>query len=318
MVNKSKENLNLIVIGHVDAGKSTLMGHFLFKLGLVSERQLQKYENESKLHGKNTFHFAWTMDENTEERKRGVTMDIAYKYLEIEKFYLTIMDSPGHRDYVPNMIIGTSQADCALLIIDSQKDSFESGFFANGQTREHATIALALGVKQIIVVINKMETSNWSFERYDYIKTQLEIFLLELGFSKECIRFIPVSGLLGINLIDINNDDLKSNKWWAKESLLSMINSFNKPERFYNFPVRFNITESGIGTINNLNGFQLMGKLESGIISDSEDYCICPINIKVSIRSMRSQNDKKNLIYAGENAEILLKNINESESLQIK
>ena len=293
----------MIVIGHVDAGKSTLMGHFLYKLGKVTDKQLNKYEKECKEIGKTTFHFAWAMDENLEERKRGCTMDIAYKYIETEKFFLTLMDAPGHRDFVPNMIQGAGQADCALLIIDSNKNAFEAGFFSGGQTREHATLAIALGVKQIIVVVNKMELSNWSEERFNYIQQQLDPFLINLGFKN--IRYIPVSGLAGTNLIEVSNENKEN--WYGKDSLLSMINKFEVPERLNNYPTRFNITECGFSMTNNLNGFQIIGKLEGGNIVEGKEYCIFPLGKIFTVRTIYSNESKVSEIWAGDSAEMLLK-----------
>lgn len=293
------------------------MGHFLYKLGQVPERLLTKYEKESKQQGKSTFHFAWAMDERTEERKRGVTIDIAFRSLDIDNYHLTLMDAPGHRDFIPNMISGAAQADCALLIIDSQKDSFESGF-NGGQTKEHAILALTLGVKQIIIVVNKMETSNWSIDRYNFIKQQLNAYLISLGYKEENIRFIAVSGLAGTNLTSVNEEDLIQGKWYAKESLLEMINSFKLPERLDNYPVRFTIYDCGQTTVNNLNGFHIMGKLEGGKIEENDELCIYPINHKVKIRSLKCKNEKTNIITSGDSAEILLKNTDESVENLIK
>ena len=282
-------------------------------MGLVNQRVLLKYEKESKQVGKSTFHFAWAMDENTEERKRGVTMDVAYKSLEIDKYYLNIMDSPGHRDFVPNMITGAAQADAALLIVDSMKNAFEAGFFSGGQTREHATLALALGVKQLIVVVNKMETSNWSLERFTYIEQQLDSFLKTIGFKGENISYIPVSGLQGDNLTSRGGCD-----WYTKQSLLELINEFKLPERLVDYPTRFIITDVGQGSINNLNGFVLTGKVEGGVIQEGENYGIQPINQVVKIRSIKSREEKKSEIYAGDSAEILLKGTDDSVNLLIK
>lgn len=294
------------------------MGHFLYKMGQVPERLLTKYKNESKQQGKSTFHFAWAMDENTEERKRGVTIDIAYKNLETEKYMLTIMDAPGHRDFVPNMISGAAQADCALLIIDSQKNAFESGFFSGGQTREHATLCLALGVKQIIVVVNKMEMSDWCQERFNYIKLQLESFLKGLGFKSDCIRFVPVSGLLGTNLTELDEKDVESQKWYSNDTLLNMINSFKIPERLHHYPTRFIISDCGISSINGLNGFCLNGKVEGGIINENDDYLILPAAIKVKIRTIKFHEEKVEYVLAGNSCEVMLKGLEDHEASLIK
>ena len=150
-------NINMVVIGHVDAGKSTLMGHFLYLLGYVPHAKMRQYEKESKSIGKATFQFAWVLDENETERERGVTINIAMKHFQLKDKNVTLIDAPGHKDFIPNMISGAAQADCAILVIDSKKNAFEAGFLHGGQTKEHATLARCLGVSQIIVAVNKLD-----------------------------------------------------------------------------------------------------------------------------------------------------------------
>lgn len=302
-----KPTLNLIAIGHVDAGKSTLLGHFLFLLGELSDRQIVKFEKECKNIGKPSFHFAWALDENQEERKRGVTVDIAYKQIQTEKFFINLMDAPGHRDFVPNMISGAAQADAALLIIDASPNSFESGFFLGGQTKEHAILAMALGVKEIIVVINKMEVCDWSVERYEYIEKELMNFLIIIGFNKkDNIHFVPVSGLSGINLITTPEKD--KNEWYLKESLLDIINNLRVPSRQYNHPERLLISDISKGIVNNKQGCEIFGMLLGGCLSTKPTYGIYPPGIPVNIKTMKLQNTDvtKSLAYAGNIVELIV------------
>jgi len=169
MSKPEKPHLNLIVIGHVDHGKSTTMGHFLYLTGVVDERTIKQYEEEAKKLGKESFKYAWILDNLKEERERGLTIDLRYLKFETPKYFFTIIDAPGHRDFVKNMITGASQADAAVLVISAKKGEFEAGIGPGGQTREHAFLAFTLGVRQIIVLVNKMDdpTVNWSKERYE-------------------------------------------------------------------------------------------------------------------------------------------------------
>eukprot|EP00484_Ammonia_sp_Unknown_P021695 CAMPEP_0197023800 /NCGR_PEP_ID=MMETSP1384-20130603/4440_1 /TAXON_ID=29189 /ORGANISM="Ammonia sp." /LENGTH=886 /DNA_ID=CAMNT_0042452067 /DNA_START=14 /DNA_END=2674 /DNA_ORIENTATION=+ len=249
--NEEKPHINLVVIGHVDAGKSTLMGRLLYEYGMVNNKTMHKYKKESSETGKSSFAYAWVLDCHEEERKRGITVDVSMHYFETEHRCITLLDSPGHKDFIPNMISGASQADAAILVINCKTGDFETGFdINNGQTREHALIAKSLGVQQLIVAVNKMDTCGWDKQRFLFIVDQLKHFLNEIGFAnkkdksakKRNVVFIPVSGLTGGNLIaegvsknpqkagkkskdskHDNDEDADStkdikDKWWTKEN----------------------------------------------------------------------------------------------------
>jgi len=174
-----KVHINIVVIGHVDAGKSTTTGHLIYKCGGIDKRTIEKFEKEAKEMGKSSFKYAWVLDKLKAERERGITIDIALWKFETSKYYFTIIDAPGHRDFIKNMITGTSQADVAVLVIASGTGEFEAGIAKNGQTREHALLAYTLGVKQMIVVVNKMDDKsvNWGQARFDEIKGETSNFL---------------------------------------------------------------------------------------------------------------------------------------------
>ena len=197
----SKESINLIVIGHVDSGKSTLMGHLLFQLGQVSQKIMHKYEQESRKVGKQSFMYAWVLDETEEERSRGITMDVGQNKFETSQRVVTLLDAPGHRDFIPNMISGAYQADVAILVVNATTGEFEAGFESGGQTREHALLVRSLGVSQLCVAINKLDTVDWDQERFTNIKDKLRLFLTkQAGFKETDLSFVPCSGLTGENL----------------------------------------------------------------------------------------------------------------------
>jgi elongation factor 1 alpha-like protein len=313
---ENKPDINIVIIGHVDSGKSTLMGHLLYLQGEVSDKTMQKYEKESKKIGKNTFHFAWAMDEGTEERKRGVTVDIAYKNFQTSRKKVTAMDAPGHKDFIPNMISGTSAADAAILVIDSNKSAFEAGFFLGGQTKEHAVLARSLGVKQVIVCVNKLELMEWSQERFNYIEAQVRDFLNHLDYKDEDLFFIPVSGLMGTNLIE-RESKIPQLTWYEGPSLIDLVDSLEEPSRDISAPVRFSIADCSQTTINSLQGIGVFGKLQSGVIYEDSEYLILPLGIKTKIRSLTVDNQKNSLIKAGQSGELLL-NIDKQVSEEIR
>jgi elongation factor 1-alpha len=153
---KEKVHINIVVIGHVDSGKSTTTGHLIYKLGGIDKRVIERFEKEAAEMNKRSFKYAWVLDKLKAERERGITIDIALWKFETTKYYCTVIDAPGHRDFIKNMITGTSQADCAVLIIDSTTGGFEAGISKDGQTREHALLAFTLGVRQMICCCNKV------------------------------------------------------------------------------------------------------------------------------------------------------------------
>ncbi|KAF8365655.1 hypothetical protein PRIPAC_83484 [Pristionchus pacificus] len=222
-----RDSLNLVVVGHVDAGKSTLMGHLLCQLGCVDQRTMHKYKQESARSGKASFAFAWVLDETEEERSRGVTMDIARTTFETDRYRVVLLDAPGHKDFIPNMITGASQADAALLVANATRGEFETGFENGGQTREHAMLLRALGVSQLVVAVNKMDTVEWSRQRYSEVESALRAFLAkQAGFS--AVRFVPVSGLAGDNLVKRVDKGHPLAAWQTNGPLRCIINDVLK------------------------------------------------------------------------------------------
>ncbi|CEM13058.1 unnamed protein product [Vitrella brassicaformis CCMP3155] len=210
--------LNLVVIGHVDAGKSTLMGHLLVKMGAVTTKQIHRYQKESKEIGKGSFAFAWVLDEGEDERARGVTIDVCVKHFATKHKVVTVLDAPGHRDFVPNMLSGAVMADAALLVVDVTR--FEAGFERGGQTKEHLQLVRALGIGQLIVAINKLDAVGWSEDRYRSVMDPLHGFIIgpEAGFKSSNVQYLPLSAFEGTNIVDNNCAELKA--WWGEGATL--------------------------------------------------------------------------------------------------
>merc|ERR1711935_1263157 len=226
---KEKTHINVVVIGHVDSGKSSTTGHLIYKCGGIDKRVIEKFEKEAAELGKGSFKYAWVLDKLKAERERGITIDIALWKFETAKYYFTIIDAPGHRDFIKNMITGTSQADVAILIIASGQGEFESGISKEGQTREHALLAYTMGVKQMIVCINKMDDKsvNYSEDRYKEIKKEVGDYLKKVGYFPEKIHFIPISGWHGDNMID-RSDNMP---WYKGPFLTEALDSLEPPKR---------------------------------------------------------------------------------------
>ena len=233
---KEKNHVNLVVIGHVDSGKSTSTGHLIYKCGGIDKRTIEKFEKEAAEMGKGSFKYAWVLDKLKAERERGITIDIALWKFETAKSVFTIIDAPGHRDFIKNMITGTSQADAAILIIASGQGEFEAGISKEGQTREHALLAFTMGVKQMIVAINKMDDKsvNYSQDRYTEIKKEVSDYLKKIGYNPEKIEFIPISGWNGDNMLE-KSDNMK---WYNGPTLIEALDSLNPPKRPKDKPLR--------------------------------------------------------------------------------
>ncbi|XP_078363300.1 HBS1-like protein isoform X2 [Oculina patagonica] len=299
---KGKTLLNLVVIGHVDAGKSTLMGHLLYRLGNVSKRSMHKYEMESKKAGKASFAYAWVLDETGEERERGITMDVGLTRFETDTKLITLMDAPGHKDFIPNMITGAAQADVAVLVVGSSTGEFESGFEAGGQTREHALLVRSLGVTQIVVAVNKLDSVSWSEARYNYIVGKLRHFLKQTGFKDSDVVYVPCSGLTGENLVGCSEEPLLS-AWYNGPSLLDRIDNFKAPKRDLDKAFRFCVSDvyKGLGT-----GITVTGKLEAGKLQTGDKVVVMPAGEQGLAKTLSIHDDPVQLAYAGDHMTMTL------------
>ncbi|MBS7625096.1 translation elongation factor EF-1 subunit alpha [Candidatus Bathyarchaeota archaeon] len=283
MSKPEKPHLNLIIIGHVDHGKSTTMGHFLYLTGVVDERTIRQYEEEAKKLGKESFKYAWILDNLKEERERGLTIDLRYLKFETPKYFFTIIDAPGHRDFVKNMITGASQADAAILVVSAKKGEFEAGIGPGGQTREHAFLAFTLGVRQMIVLINKMDdpTVNWSKERYEEIRNEVGRMLRLVGYRIDKIPFIPVSGWLGDNLVKPS----PNMPWYSGPTLYEALDYFEVPPKPIDKPLRIPIQDvysiTGVGTVP-------VGRVETGVLKEGDTIIIMPSGKTGEVKSIET------------------------------
>ncbi|XP_036126754.1 eukaryotic peptide chain release factor GTP-binding subunit ERF3B isoform X1 [Molossus molossus] len=304
-----KEHVNVVFIGHVDAGKSTIGGQIMFLTGMVDKRTLEKYEREAKEKNRETWYLSWALDTNQEERDKGKTVEVGRAYFETEKKHFTILDAPGHKSFVPNMIGGASQADLAVLVISARKGEFETGFEKGGQTREHAMLAKTAGVKHLIVLINKMDdpTVNWSNERYEECKEKLVPFLKKVGFSpKKDIHFMPCSGLTGANI----KDQSDFCPWYTGLPFIPYLDNMPNFNRSIDGPIRLPIVDKykDMGTV-------VLGKLESGSIFKGQQLVMMPNKHNVEVLGILSDDAETDYVAPGENLKIRLKGIEEEEIL---
>jgi len=303
-----REHLNLVFIGHVDAGKSTLSGSILYITENVDKRTIERYEREAKELNRESWFLAFIMDTNEEERAKGKTVEVGKAHFETKEKRYTILDAPGHKNYVPNMIMGASQADVGVLVISARKGEFETGFDRGGQTREHAMLAKTLGVSFLVVVINKMDdpTVEWSKTRYDECVQKLRPFLKGCGFViKREVKFIPISGLKGNNVKDEVDSSICS--WWKDSwqsgenntkvsTLIGLLDSLEISGRDASAPLRVPILDryTDRGTI-------AMGKVESGVVRPGQKVTLMPTRAEFKVDSVWANEDPVAAARPGEN-----------------
>ncbi|XP_073193466.1 HBS1-like protein isoform X2 [Lepidochelys kempii] len=299
---EGKQLLNLVVIGHVDAGKSTLMGHLLYLLGNVNKRTMHKYEQESKKAGKASFAYAWVLDETGEERERGVTMDVGMTKFETKTKVITLMDAPGHKDFIPNMITGAAQADVAILVVDASRGEFEAGFETGGQTREHGLLVRSLGVTQLAVAVNKMDQVSWQQERFQEITSKLGQFLKQAGFKESDVAYIPTSGLGGENLVtSCRSSELT--EWYKGKCLLEQIDSFKPPQRSVDKPFRLCVSDV---FKDQGSGFCVTGKIEAGYIQTGDRLLAMPPNETCTAKGITLHDEPVDWAAAGDHVSLTL------------
>lgn len=271
------------------------MGRLLYDLQVVDQRTIDKYRREAEKIGKSSFALAWVLDQGTEERNRGVTIDIAMNKFETDNTSFTILDAPGHRDFIPNMIAGASQADFAVLVIDASTGSFESGL--RGQTKEHALLVRSMGVQRIVVAVNKLDTVQWSKDRFDEIRHQINAFLTTAGFQAKNIAFVPCSGLTGDNIAKRAEDPQAA--WYQGPILLEALEDSDPANRALDKPLRLTITDIFRGGVQ--NPLSVSGRLESGSLQVGDKILAMPANETATIKSVEVDAEPTDWAVAGQN-----------------
>ncbi|MBZ3887100.1 Elongation factor 1-alpha 1 [Sciurus carolinensis] len=321
---KEKTHINIIVMGHVDLGKSTTTGHLIYKCGGIDKRTIEKFEKEAAEMRKGSFKYAWVLDKLKAERERGITIDIFLWKFETSKYYVTIIDAPGHRDFIKNMITGTSQADCAVLIVAAGVGEFEAGISKNGQTCEHALLAYTVGVKQLIAVVNKMDSTEppHSQKRYEKIIKEIGTYIKKIGYNPDTVAFVPISGWNGDNMLE-PSANMPWFKGWkithkyvsasgttlleALECILPPTCPTDKPLRLplqdvYKISALSETLISGIGTVP-------VGRVETGVLKPGMVVTFAPVNITTEVKSVEMHHEALSEALPGGNVGFNVKNV---------
>jgi len=320
---KEKTHVNIVVIGHVDSGKSTTTGHMIYKCGGIDKRTIEKFEKEAQDLGKGSFKYAWVLDKLKAERERGITIDIALWKFETPRYYVTIIDAPGHRDFIKNMITGTSQADCAVLVVACGTGEFEAGISKNGQTREHALLAYTLGIRQMIIACNKMDTTEppYSEKRFEEVTSEVRNYIKKIGFNPIAVPCVPISGWHGDNMVeastnmswykgwDIESKNLPGGKASGK-TLLEALDAIYPPTRPTDKALRLPLQDvykiGGIGTVP-------VGRVETGIIKPGMIVTFAPQQISTEVKSVEMHHESLPEAGPGDNVGFNIKNISVKE-----
>ncbi|MFH0986895.1 MAG: translation elongation factor EF-1 subunit alpha [Candidatus Micrarchaeota archaeon] len=295
----AKPHLNLVFIGHVDHGKSTMVGRTLYDTGALSDAELRKLKEEAAKVGKATFEFAFAMDRLKEERERGVTIDVMHKDFHTNKYYFTIIDAPGHRDFVKNMITGTSQADAAVLVVSAKEGP-------QPQTREHAFLARTLGVAQMIIAINKMDTVNYDEKRFNEVKKEMEGLLKTIGYKLDAIPMLPVSGYMGDNIVKKS----ANMPWYKGKSLVESFDDFKIPEKQTNKPLRLPVQD-----VYNITGVGMVpvGRIETGILKVGQKVVIMPSGAVGEVKDIEMHHQKMPSAEPGDNVGFNIKGVDKKD-----
>ncbi|MFC1455009.1 translation elongation factor EF-1 subunit alpha [Candidatus Undinarchaeota archaeon] len=285
----NKPHMNLVFIGHVDHGKSTTVGRILFEKGVISDQVIKKFEEEATKSGKQTFKFAWVMDAMKEERERGLTIDIAHRRFDSDKYYFTIIDAPGHRDFVKNMITGTSQADAAVLVVAAN-----DGVMA--QTKEHAWLARTLGIQQLIIALNKMDTVNFDEKKFEERKKEVQELLKPIGYKVDEVPVVPIASFATAeNLSEKAGEKMG---WYKGPTLLEAIDLLKEPQKATDKPLRLPLQDvysiTGVGTVP-------VGRIETGVLKSGMKIAFEPAGATAEVKSVEMHHEQVPEAQPGDN-----------------
>ena len=300
---KTKPIINIAFVGHVDHGKSTTIGRLMFDSGTIPIQELEKLKQIAKEHGKAGFEFAYVMDKFKEERERGVTIDLSYQKIITPKREVTIIDAPGHRDFIKNMITGASQSDAAFLTVAAAEG-------VQPQTKEHAWLLRTMGVSQIAVVVNKMDTVQWKEETYNKVKADVSVILKQAGYKVDEMAFIPASGYQGDNVFNKS----KNMAWYKGPTIFEQLDLFKDPEKPTNLPLRMPLQDvyeiTGIGTVP-------VGKIETGVMKIGQKVIILPgrsgVGVPGEVKTIEMHHEQLPSAEAGDNVGINIRGIGKKD-----
>jgi elongation factor 1-alpha len=298
----AKPHLNIMTAGHVDSGKSTLIGRLLYDTGAIKEEELRKFKEMAKELKKETFEFAFVMDVHKEERERGLTIDLMHRPFETNKWYFTIIDCPGHRDFVKNMITGASQADAAIFVVSAKE-----GEGVQEQTKEHAWLMKVLGIPQLIVVLNKMDTVNYDEKRFNQVKEDVVKLLKSIGYKTDEIPFIPISAYMGDNIVKKSTNM----PWYKGSTLVEALDTYIKmPEKPVDKPLRWPIqdvyTITGVGTVP-------VGRVETGVMKVGDVLVFEPAGVKGEVKSIEMHHQQIPEAKPGDNVGVNVRGVSKEQ-----
>jgi len=298
----------MVFIGHVDAGKSTISGSIMIGLELIDKRTIDKFKQEAKEKGRDSWWLAYVMDSSDEEKAKGKTVEVGRATFETATKQITLFDAPGHKNYVPNMIMGAACADYGGLVISARKGEYEAGFEKDGQTREHVQLAKALGVQKLVIMVNKMDECQWSKARWDEIRTGLLPFLIKTGYSESDIFWVPISGLQGKNLT--NRDGMKEVcPWYDGPCFTEIVDNLPVEQRDPNGPLRIPILDK-----QKERGIVIHGKVMQGTVRIGDKLALSPHHTASQVGFILDhKNQNVRFARPGENVQIKLLHIKEEE-----
>ena len=300
---KEKPHINIVFIGHVDAGKSTSVGRLMFDSGNVDENQMRKLKEKAEELGKKGFEFAFVMDNLKEEQERGVTIDLSHKKFLTDKFEYTVIDAPGHADFIKNMITGASQADVGVLVVTATEGIMP-------QTREHLFLSRTLGVGQMSIAINKMDAANWSEETYNKVKTDMQALLKQVGYNPDEVPVIPMSAFEGDNVVKKS----ENMSWYTGPTLREQLDLFKEPEKPTKLPLRLPIQDvysiAGIGVVP-------VGRIETGVMKIGDKVIVVPARdgkgISGEVKTIEMHHEQVNEAIPGDNVGFSVRGIGKKD-----